>query len=238
MNIEEALKESGVDYLIVMPSPPPTAKLNETFKHKLDVKSKKGGLKFVLESGPEGMKIDKQGLITWPIPKDISEDKHSVIVLVKDAIDQEVFHTFDLVVPELADAIALRKREESRLQRETLAAQQLAVKKKQEAERAEVLKQRQKIIEQNERRRNQSAEAKKQNLPKMRTWTDATGQHTFEGKFVRIENKKTVILTAANGKTIRIGLSKLSESDIYEAVKSDLQLSSKEKSVSPFVPFK
>ena len=54
-------------------------------------------------------------------------------------------------------------------------------------------------------------------------------------RFHSIENKKTVVLISGNGETLKTAISQFSDSDIYEAVKSDLirlgsQVDSKTKS--------
>lgn len=96
-DIEEALKSSDVDFLIVSSRPPLAIKAGEQFTYQIAAKSKAGGVKYTLDAGPAGMKISPTGLLTWN-SNDKSPNKASVIVSVADASQQQIFHTFDLEV--------------------------------------------------------------------------------------------------------------------------------------------
>ncbi len=98
LDIEEALAKSGIDYLFVISRPPATITAGTTFAYPLAVTSKAGGVKYRLEAGPEGMRIDAQGLVTWPVPAEAPGEEVNVIVTVSDGGGQEVFHTFKLRV--------------------------------------------------------------------------------------------------------------------------------------------
>jgi hypothetical protein len=99
-DVEEALEKSGIDYLYVTSQAPLTAKKGDTYSYQLAVKSKKGGLKYKVESGPKGMTISDAGRITWSVPPDPEEKESSVIVSIRDATGQEVFHTFTVSIKE------------------------------------------------------------------------------------------------------------------------------------------
>jgi uncharacterized protein YegP (UPF0339 family) len=58
------------------------------------VLSKAGKLKFVLDSGPEKMTINAEGVLRWDVPKDFDETKTSVIVTIEDGSKQSILHTF------------------------------------------------------------------------------------------------------------------------------------------------
>ena len=107
LDIDEALEESGIDYLIVMSAPPGKAEPGENYQYQLVVKSKKGGVKYKLEAGPEGMAISDKGLISWQVPKDLNLVENKVIVTVSDSVEQEVFHTFTVNVPQVALRLSL-----------------------------------------------------------------------------------------------------------------------------------
>ena len=95
---EEALEKSGIDYLFVQSQPPGTAAAGEIFSYQINVKSKKGGVKFKLEGAPEGMAVSRDGLVTWTIPQDVEEEKTFIIVNISDAAGQEVYHNFELKI--------------------------------------------------------------------------------------------------------------------------------------------
>ena len=44
------------------------------------------------------MKVSPSGSLTWAVPRDFGEREVTVILTVRDAAGQEVFHTFRLAV--------------------------------------------------------------------------------------------------------------------------------------------
>jgi serine protease Do len=95
-DVEEALTRSGVDYLFVTSRAPLHAKKGELYSYQVVAKTKKGGLRYKLESGPKGMVIANDGRLTWPVPPDFTEVDTTVIVTLRDATGQECFHTFSI----------------------------------------------------------------------------------------------------------------------------------------------
>ena len=98
MNVEEALEKSGLDYLFVTSQPPLIAMKGTTLSYQIIVKSKKGGVRYKLESGSQGMEIDAAGKLTWPVPLGFAEPEASAIVAITDAAGQQRYHTFALSV--------------------------------------------------------------------------------------------------------------------------------------------
>ncbi|HZY83323.1 MAG TPA: hypothetical protein VFE78_00720, partial [Gemmataceae bacterium] len=93
LDVEAGLEKSGIDYLFVVSHAPTKARRGATYRYRLAVKSKKGGVKYKLESGPPGMKVSDAGLVTWAVPAGADGEK-DVILTVRDRTGQEVFHTF------------------------------------------------------------------------------------------------------------------------------------------------
>ena len=62
------------------------------------VKSRKGGVKLKLESGPTGMEVTPQGSLTWKVPADFAAGEQNVILSITDSSGQEIFQTFSLTV--------------------------------------------------------------------------------------------------------------------------------------------
>lgn len=89
VNLIERLDAAGVDYLFVRPQPA-VAKLGVPFEHKLDIRSKRGGVQAKLVAGPDGMKVSAEGEIAWPVPADFADDEAIVVVSVRDQGGQEV----------------------------------------------------------------------------------------------------------------------------------------------------
>jgi hypothetical protein len=90
----QALKNTKIDYLYVSSSPITSATKNSNYVYQIQVESKRGGVKFFLDSGPSGMNITPTGKLTWTTGS-IKIDE-SVIVRITDATEQEIFHTFKI----------------------------------------------------------------------------------------------------------------------------------------------
>jgi hypothetical protein len=97
LNIVEQLNKTGVDYLAVI-SRPPFAKPGALFSYKVDVRSKKGGVKVRLAAGPKDMKVTSDGLVTWQVPADPQETAPDVVLTVTDSSEQEILHSFRIEV--------------------------------------------------------------------------------------------------------------------------------------------
>ena len=97
-DLEAALAQSDVDYFLVTSSPPRSVKRGETYAYSVAVKSKRGGVTFNLDSGPKGMEISKTGEIKWQVPADSMEGNQDVILTLRDASGQDIFHTFTVRV--------------------------------------------------------------------------------------------------------------------------------------------
>ena len=98
LDVDEALDKSGLDYLLVTSRPPATAKRGAEYMYQVVVKSKKGQVKYQIDSGPEGLRVSPEGLIKWQVPADFKGAGSDVILTVRDASGQEAFHTFTIRV--------------------------------------------------------------------------------------------------------------------------------------------
>ncbi|MBW3542409.1 MAG: serine protease [Planctomycetes bacterium] len=92
-DVDAALEQSGLDYLLVTSQPPRTAQAGKTFEYSPAVKARHTPVSVELNVGPPGMEVSKTGTLTWKVPAD-SRGDHEVILTVRDARGQEVFHTF------------------------------------------------------------------------------------------------------------------------------------------------
>jgi S1-C subfamily serine protease len=95
-DLNEALDNSGLDYLLVTSQPPTTARRGTEFRYQVVVKSRKEGVKYQVNSGPPGLEVSPTGLVKWQVPANDGEAGSDVIVTIRDASGQEVFHTFSL----------------------------------------------------------------------------------------------------------------------------------------------
>ena len=47
-------------------------------------------------SGPEGMRLSPSGRLTWDVPAELAEAEEAVILSIRDASGQQVFHSFTI----------------------------------------------------------------------------------------------------------------------------------------------
>lgn len=101
-NLPQVLEKAGYDYLFVDSLAPLTAKPGETYQYKPVVRSKRGGVKLRLETGPEGMTLQND-TIRWPVPANIDEPRESAVLAVSDASGQETFYSFVIQLPDVRE---------------------------------------------------------------------------------------------------------------------------------------
>ncbi|MDY3552419.1 serine protease [Gemmata sp. JC717] len=94
---DAALEKSGLNYLLVASQPPPEVKAGAPYSYPVKVRAKSTKITYQLDSGPKGMAVSADGLVTWAVPAD-ALGSHEVILSVRDETGQEVFHTFTVRV--------------------------------------------------------------------------------------------------------------------------------------------
>jgi Trypsin-like peptidase domain len=97
-DIDAALEKSSVDYLFVTSQPPESVKAGTTLNYPIVVRAKRKPVAFKLETGPKGMTVSSEGVVTWAAPADAPTANQDAILSVRDAGGQEVFHTFTIRV--------------------------------------------------------------------------------------------------------------------------------------------
>jgi hypothetical protein len=103
LNIDETIEATGVDYLYVKSLPVADAERGSEYVYPVVVKSKKGGAKVKLESGPDGMKV-MDTTVRWRVPVALAESEARVVLTVSDATGQEVLHSFAVRVHDAGKA--------------------------------------------------------------------------------------------------------------------------------------
>ena len=98
MDPDAALEKAGLDYLLVTSQPPAEVKAGATFTYPIKVKSKNPKVTYSLDSGPKGMTVSAEGVVTWAVPADAPAGNQDVIMTAKSGSGQEVFHTFTVRV--------------------------------------------------------------------------------------------------------------------------------------------
>lgn len=97
-DLVEELGQAGIDYLYVNSRPARIALKGQRFVYQLDVKSKRGNVQYSLESGAPGMTLSKTGKLEWGVPAHYQGKEESIIISIRDASGQELFHTFKIAV--------------------------------------------------------------------------------------------------------------------------------------------
>jgi hypothetical protein len=95
VDVRKILKDKDIDYLYVN-SAPPLAKVSQSLSFRLEAESKGGNVVFTLHSGPTGLRVSANGVVSWTTPASPTEE--TVIVGLKDARGNEALHTFQIVV--------------------------------------------------------------------------------------------------------------------------------------------
>ena len=90
------LDKGGQDYLFILSPPKTRVKAGETYSYRPEVKSKAGGLKYKLESGPDGMTVSGSGELRWDAPAAQAGKTAPVILTIRDAAGKELFHSFEV----------------------------------------------------------------------------------------------------------------------------------------------
>jgi hypothetical protein len=96
IDVDAALKKSGVDYLFVSSIPVRRALKDTRYTYQISVRSKRKEVTLELDSGPTGMALSKAGLLTWDVPADGKDA--AVIVSIRDSTGHRIFHSFTINV--------------------------------------------------------------------------------------------------------------------------------------------
>jgi hypothetical protein len=228
-NLDKILDDSGIDYLLVASQAPESARLKQRYEYPIDVKSKRGNVRYELAAGPEGMEIDTTGKITWSIPHQYDEELNTVIVNIKDDSGQEMIHTFTVNIVDLGERKAAL---EAARKREQELAAKLAADRVQTERMAEIKRREEQIRLANEQR--MAAEANRNNwltdrekaiaeddsqkpamfrseANEMRQWTDTLGNQ-LEASYVQVF-AGSILLKLPDGSTLAVPGAKMSKAD-------------------------
>ncbi|MCG3124535.1 MAG: hypothetical protein GIKADHBN_03003 [Phycisphaerales bacterium] len=96
-NLVARLDAADIDYLFVTSQPPVSVRPRQTMSYQMNVVSRRGGVEYRLESGPDGMAVSPAGLVTWKVPPEAT-GPCNVIISFRDSTGQERFHTFEMAV--------------------------------------------------------------------------------------------------------------------------------------------
>jgi hypothetical protein len=98
LDLMESLDRSGEDYLFVASVPRTRVATGSTYVYRPDVRSKAGGVAYMLESGPPGMTLSPAGELRWDVPARQDGKVPRVVISVRDASGKEALHAFEITV--------------------------------------------------------------------------------------------------------------------------------------------
>jgi hypothetical protein len=96
--IGPALQKANLDFLFVTSNPPQSVEAGQTLEYQVKVQSKHGDVRYNLDSGPPGMKLSSNGVLSWNVPGTAETADHAVILTIKDGSGQSIFHNFTVAV--------------------------------------------------------------------------------------------------------------------------------------------
>lgn len=97
VDLDAELRKTGDDYLHVVSRPPQYVKRGQRFQYQLEVKSSNSGVTYTLESGPSGMRVADDGLLSWRVPRRVGEPYDAVITVSNDS-GRETTHALRLTI--------------------------------------------------------------------------------------------------------------------------------------------
>jgi hypothetical protein len=97
-NLDELLKDAKRDFMFVLSSPVTSARVGAEYRYPLVVKANKGGLAYRIASGPSGMNISAQGVVTWTPTAEAVKSPVNVSITVNDAAGGEAVQKFQIRV--------------------------------------------------------------------------------------------------------------------------------------------
>lgn len=98
LDLREALKKSPQPQLAVISRPETRVEPGSDYAYAIDAVSTAGGVKYRVESGPQGMTVSDAGRVQWHVPASAKGTTASVLIVLTDASGKEIFHNFKIAV--------------------------------------------------------------------------------------------------------------------------------------------
>jgi hypothetical protein len=92
LDLNRALGEG--DFLFVSSVPPRKIAKGQAFSYQVEALSKRGGVTYKIEGGPQSATISPTGTVQWTPPANAPAGEENFILALRDAGGQEIFHTF------------------------------------------------------------------------------------------------------------------------------------------------
>ena len=94
--LQQELEKSETDYFFVSSSPEVTFQTGMPYEYRIKVASRRPGVEFEMSSGPDGMQLSKQGVLSWNVPVGFSQDAVDVVVSIRNSADQTTYDSFTI----------------------------------------------------------------------------------------------------------------------------------------------
>lgn len=98
VDLADLTAKSAVNYLTVLSQPPPQVSRGQTLHYTVRARSRADSIVHRLESGPPGMAITPEGLLTWTVPRDYGSDLATGAISLQDAAGLKRTQRFTLRV--------------------------------------------------------------------------------------------------------------------------------------------
>jgi hypothetical protein len=98
LDLDAILSKLPGDHLLIVSPPNLNVRTGQSLVHQIDARSGKGGVKFSLVDGPEGLTVSPEDRVSWPSPRRENGGTSKAVVMVGDASGRELFHTLTIRV--------------------------------------------------------------------------------------------------------------------------------------------
>ena len=105
LDLDEELRRTFPDGLVVVSRPPRTVRLGETLRYQIRTQSKSGNPAFHLDTGPEGMAVSENGLLEWTPSARMVSTTTGAVISIKDS-GQTKLHAISVAVQPPPDVFA------------------------------------------------------------------------------------------------------------------------------------
>ena len=98
LEIDKALEQAGADDLFVTSPLLLFVTAGDRLDHQIVARSRKGGIKYSLTNGPDGLTVTPDGKVGWLVPGSLEGQEVEAVVTVEDATGQERFRKITIKI--------------------------------------------------------------------------------------------------------------------------------------------
>jgi hypothetical protein len=98
LQIDKMLEQAGADELFVTSPLLLFVTAGDQLDHQMVARSRKGGIKYSLTNGPDGLTVTPDGKVRWLVPGSLKGQEVEAVVTVEDASGQERFRKLTIKV--------------------------------------------------------------------------------------------------------------------------------------------